>query len=326
MKAKRLASRTTKMRSLIVIFTFLIGLAMLFYGGENYYDEEKQLSSIVVLTFGATFLASAFISFIMLVAGFLDLNENAKDLAGIIGTELGMPCAERFNLVDSASDIGLKRVYIDRNEALEVENFYVSIDQEHDEIFVIGSSLLGLLVDRHFTHVVDLLKKKIKKDVELKFMMTHPLFADFRAAQEGRDPKDIGNEIIASLREILNQFDNSNSLVSVYLYRGTPSIFGICTSESMLLNPYPYGRQAYESPCFELVHGKPAYNFYRQAHFQTQFAGKIERIDLSDESIDILQKIIPKFAESVTEFESRFKLREIMTHKEEEPQKSDQEK
>ena len=80
----------------------------------------------------------------------------------------------------------------------------------------------------------------------------------------------------------------------------------------MMTHPYPYGRQAYESPCFELEHGKSAYNFYRQAHFQTQFGGKIERIDLNKDAISKLEENLSGFADKVKDFESSYKLREIL--------------
>jgi hypothetical protein len=92
----------------------------------------------------------------------------------------------------------------------------------------------------------------------------------------------------------------------VYLYRGTPTCFGVLASQGMLLNPYPYGRQAYESPCIEIRKQTPAYDVYKQAHFQTQFAGKIERCDLTDEAINRLESSQGGFSKKVAEFESAF--------------------
>ena len=53
-------------------------------------------------------------------------------------------------MVNDNAGVGLNRVYLDRKAALNEKNFYTSIEKEHDEIFVIGSSLLGFLVDKHF--------------------------------------------------------------------------------------------------------------------------------------------------------------------------------
>ncbi|MBU4502922.1 MAG: hypothetical protein KKA79_10085 [Nanoarchaeota archaeon] len=259
------------------------------------------------MTSSVTFTASAVISVIMLSAGLMDLAENAKDLASIIGSRLGMPCAERFSLVESSAEVGLAKTYISREQALEKGNFHIVIEEEKDALFIVGSSLLGILQDRHFKHVVDTLKQKIHDGIEVKFMLTHPLFADFRAAQEGRNRTEIGGEIVKSLRIIADLVGSDRGLVTVYLYRGTPTCFGILAKDRMLLNPYPYGRQAYESPCFEFDRQTPAYNLYRQAHFQTQFGGKIERFELSEESISRLEGQIDEFSRKVEEFESSFK-------------------
>jgi hypothetical protein len=247
----------------------------------------------------------------MLSAGMTDLEENAKDLASVIGRRLGMPCAERFLLVESSSEVGLSRTYLSREQALSKGNFHATIEKERDGLFIVGSSLLGFLIDRHFRHVVDTLKQKINDGIDVKFMITHPLFADFRAAQEGRDPGDIGREIVKSLRIILGLYQNRQESVTALLYRGTPTCFGILAKERMLLNPYPYGRQAYESPCFEFDSQTPSYNFYRQAHFQQQFAGKIEKFELTETSINELESQIEAYSKKVADFESSFKAMNI---------------
>ena len=296
---------TSNVRRTLIILTLFIGTLLTLFG---IFQPHDKWWSVVLITFGVTFTASAMISIIMLSAGLMDLAENAKDLASIIGSRLGMPCAERFSLVESSSEVGLAKTYISREQALEKGNFHTVIEKEKDGLFIVGSSLLGILQDRHFKHVVDTLKQKIHDGIELKFMLTHPLFADFRAAQEGRDPGDIGSEIIKSLRIIASFVEQDNKeLVSADLYRGTPTCFGILAKDKMLLNPYPYGRQAYESPCFEFDTQTPAYNLYRQAHFQTQFAGKIEQFELSDESIIKLENQIEKFSHKVSEFELSFR-------------------
>lgn len=295
---------TSRVRRTIVVLTFVVGILLTISG---ILQPSGEWWSVLLITFGVTLTASSIVSIIMLSAGLMDLSENAKDLAAIIGSRLGMPCAERFSLVESSSEVGLAKTYISREQALEKGNFHAVIEKEKDGLFIVGSSLLGFLQDRHFKHVVDALKQKIHDAVEVKFMLTHPLFADFRAAQEGRDTGDIGGEIVKSLRIIASFVASETDLVSAYLYRGTPTCFGILARDRMLLNPYPYGRQAYESPCFEFDSQTPAYNLYKQAHFQTQFAGKIERFELSDESISKLEVQIKELSQKVADFESSFK-------------------
>ncbi len=173
---------TSSVRRTLIILTLVIGILLTIFG---IFQPSDKWWSVVLITFGVTFTASAVVSIIMLSAGLMDLAENAKDLASIIGSRLGMPCAERFSLVESSSEVGLVKTYISREQALKKSNFHAVIEKEKDELFIVGSSLLGFLQDRHFKHVVDTLKQKIHDGVELKFMLTHPLFADFRAAQEG---------------------------------------------------------------------------------------------------------------------------------------------
>lgn len=291
---------------LVMGLALAMGVMLIVFGGIcNLLAVPNPLKSILVtilLGFGISFTSSATISLIMLSAGFMDLIESAQRLARVVGNELHIPCAERFALVESAEKLGLSRAYPSRREALSRSGFYDILLQECDQIFVVGSSMLGLLQDRHFGMVLELLEKKLSEGVEVKFMLTHPLFADFRAAQEGRNSNDIGREVVKSLR-ILKTMANSGK-VSVMLYRGTPTCFGICASAGMLINPYPYGRQAYESPCFELHSGSAAYNFYRQAHFQTQFGGKIESLELNDGTIKNLEDQLQDFARRVEKFES----------------------
>jgi len=287
-------------RFMLVVLTLCIGILLTIIGVILKIDNTP---GILLLTFGTTFTASATISSIMLFAGLMDLAENAKDLASIIGSKLGMPCVERFSLVESSARVGLVRTYGSRTESLEMNNFYSAIEGEDDHISIIGSSLLGLLQERHFDYVAETLKKKAENGIEIRMMLTHPLFADFRAAQEGRDPKEIGNEIVKSLKLIKDMFEGHTDKCSVYLFHGTPTCFGIRTSKRLLLNPYPYGRQAYESPCFEFYRGTLAYDYYSHHHFQTKVSQKIDKFELTDSAIEELSNSLDEYSKKVVEFE-----------------------
>lgn len=296
--------KKSRNRYLVIFLSLFIG-ALLIYFGSVY--EPDTFKSILFLTFGTTFCASAIIGVIMIIAGFADLKENALELSEIFGKKLGMHCADRFKLVQSASFVGLTNVYKTRTEALKFENFFTYLKQETDCIFILGSSLKGVLQDRHNKHILGLLETKIKSNTEIIFMLTHPLFADFRAAQEHRNPKDIGLEIFKSLEIIKNLKDSNKdngAIVSVYLYRGTPTSFGIRTSSRMLINAYPYGKQAYEAPCVEFSSESAGYNSYNATHFQTQIAGKIDTFEMSDVSINALKQQLDGFSRQVYEFEN----------------------
>lgn len=299
--------KKSKYRYLVIFLSLLIGGLLMYLGSL---DKPDTFKSVLFLTFGTTFCSSAIIGTIMIIAGFADLKENAIELSEIFGKKLGMHCADRFKLVQSASVVGLTNVYKTREEALKVENFYAYLKQETDCIFILGSSLKGVLQDRHNKHILGLLETKIKtNNTEVIFMLTHPLFADFRAAQEHRNPKDIGLEVIKSLK-IIKKLKDANKeneeLVSVYLYRGTPTSFGIRTSTRMLINAYPYGKQAYEAPCVEFSSETAGYNSYNATHFQTQIAGKIDHFDMTDDSFRSLEQQLDEFSTQVNNFEKHF--------------------
>jgi len=296
--------KNSKSRFTILILALIIG-GLLIYLGSLY--KPDTFKGILLLTFGTTFCASAIIGTIMIIAGFSDLKENALELSEIFGQKLGMHCADRFKLVQSASKIGLTNVYKTRTEALKNENYFQCLKEENDTIFIVGSSLKGILQDRHNRHILQLIEAKIKTGVEIIFMLTHPLFADFRAAQEHRDPKDIGKEIIKSLKTIQRLNDLNSDLVSTYLYRGTPTCFGIRTSSRMLINAYPYGKQAYESPCIEFGEESVGYNSYNSTHFQTQIAGKIEKFDITVDKVKDLEAMLDDFSKEVDKFEKLYK-------------------
>ena len=288
-------------RFMLIIMTLCSGILLTIIGAILKIDRTLGM---LLITFGTTFTASATISSIMLYAGLMDLAENAKDLASIIGSKLGMPCVERFSLVESSASVGLARTYVSRTESLERSKFYSAIEEENDHISIIGSSLLGLLQERHFDYVAETLKKKARDGIEIRMMLTHPLFADFRAAQEGRNPKEIGNEIVKSLKLIKDMFEGHTDKCSVYLFHGTPTCFGIRTSKRLLLNPYPYGRQAYESPCFEFYRGTLAYDYYSHNHFQTKVSQKIDKFELTESAIEDLANSLDEYSKKVVEFEA----------------------
>ena len=56
----------------------------------------------------------------------------------------------------------------------------------------------------------------------------------------------------------------------VRYYPGTPTVFGVATSERMLLNPYPYESESHR--CFSMIvrrtkYGRDIYHQYKEFHF-----------------------------------------------------------
>lgn len=73
--------------------------------------------------------------------------------------------------------------------------------------------------------------------LDLRILLTHPTFADLRAAQEGRSKGAIPHEIAEGLR-FLEWAQVPSS--AVRFMRAAPTVFAIATRTRMLLNPYPY--------------------------------------------------------------------------------------
>jgi hypothetical protein len=80
--------------------------------------------------------------------------------------------------------------------------------------------------------------------IDLRILMTHPEFAEVRAHQESRNANSITEEIKEALRH-LKKWDVPLSCIR--MAEATPTVFAIATRERMLLNPYPYGQEAYRS-------------------------------------------------------------------------------
>ena len=138
--------------------------------------------------------------------------------------------------------------------------------------------------------------------VRVKFLLTHPVVADLRAGQEARKPTDIGREIIDSLR-ILKGWNVPPQ--DVRLYKGTPTCFAIKTARKMLLNPYPYGSVAYDSPCLiiETSSDRPSYFYdaFDASHFSAWDTNVAERIYDYEETIHRLESKIDKYADMASQ-------------------------
>jgi hypothetical protein len=157
---------------------------------------------------------------------------------------------------------GIVRVSRNRNEMMDRFKEYVS--RESGEVIIIGSSLKGILdpeediVSRK--EFADILRNRMAEGVPCKFLLTHPSLAFLREDAEGRAPGDIKQEIINALRYLTRQPDEDGSGLpglgvpysNIKLYKGTPTIFSIITSNTLFINPYTYQSNAYDSLCIEV--------------------------------------------------------------------------
>jgi hypothetical protein len=176
------------------------------------------------------------------------------------------PYRVESDLLQSSRRAGIYGVYFSRAEALgEFSRF---LEREKHEIMIIGSSLRGLLQDfeDEYEQARKVLRRRLAEGVRIRILVTHPVVADLRAKQEDRNFEDIGNEIIRTL-EIL-AIDWKLDPTNIKLYVGTPTVFAIKTTEMMLLNTYPYMKEAVASPC--IIAGKPGYMYdhFLNSHFR----------------------------------------------------------
>lgn len=218
--------------------------------------------------------------------------------------------SSELDLLRSVREAGITGVFKRRQAAIRA--FSRALDEEAKEIVVIGSSLYGLLQKPDFKEIAEKLRfKQRAAGASVKFMLTHPIFADFRATQETRSASQIGGEVIKSLK-ILKEWDVSPA--SVRLYLGTPTCFAIKTTRAMLLNPYPYVSVSYESPCVlletsENLSGTSGYFFeeFNDRHFRawdTELAVPVQNYDLT---INSLARQLPVYDDLVKSIIARGK-------------------
>jgi len=160
-----------------------------------------------------------------------------------------------FSLLSSGTKYGVENIHLNRAQALESFNWFLESEiqkaykQEDSKIWIVSSSIKGLLtiVTDHFDGK-RLFEKIRDSECDTRIIMTHPDFADYRAEQEKRQENEIPDEIKMNL-SILKNYGVKKE--SIKFYRGTPTVFGIVTSDRMLLNPYPYQSEAFR--CFSIT-------------------------------------------------------------------------
>lgn len=166
--------------------------------------------------------------------------------------------AKITKLFDASEREGLEMVYPNRMDALK--EFAPYIKEEKEEVIVIGSSLLGL-----FLYVPGFKEIAQQNPNKFKFLLTHPDDSEKREGPEGRDTGVINGEI----REGIHKLESWGvPLENIQLYRRSPTVFTIITSEHMLLNPYPYCTEAYRCWCLQVSSEGSIYEQYYGKHFK----------------------------------------------------------
>ncbi len=211
--------------------------------------------------------------------------------------------SNEFELVKTIRDSGI--IGVSRRRSAVLGFLKSAIDEEETEIMFVGSSLKGLLQNREYEDIRQkLISKSRTENLQVRFLLTHPVFADFRAKQEHRKHGWIGKEIIASLR-VLEQWGLDSGNVRLYL--GTPTAFAVRTSRKMLINPYPYRAQAFESPCILVRSEKEPdvecscyfYDHFNEAHFGAWDTDLAIQIDSFDRVIATFEKMLNSYSVTV---------------------------
>lgn len=184
------------------------------------------------------------------------------------------PPSSQPTLVMSGNDMGIEYVFEGRGPALERFSEYIEHElaksqlEEEAGISIVGTSLRAFFVpaERNFDGK-DIIRRALEYKCPLRFMLTEPEVSDRRARQEGRRLGEIPEDIRRSVRDLLAAGVPKES---IRYYGGSPTVFGIATTEYMLLNPYPLEQESHR--CFALIvrktdYRKDIYHQYRKVHF-----------------------------------------------------------
>lgn len=175
-------------------------------------------------------------------------------------------------LLTQMNQLGLVGIHKNRVDAIE-HYFFNVLREEPAEIDIIGSTIFGLKGYRSVTieKVIELLRAKHSDpNFRLRILLTHWDFISYRQDQE-RTEKNIARYVISKeLKDAIDLIVAKGLGDTVKFYRGSPTCFTIIADgqKQMLMNPYPYQREAYNSWCIavrETFGG--VYSDFKKAHF-----------------------------------------------------------
>lgn len=155
----------------------------------------------------------------------------------------------------AAGKLGLENVHLNRNLALDQFAWFLDAEiqkvkrGEPARVWIVSSSIKGFLeaTSEHFDGR-RMMAQLASCNCNIRIMMTDPKVADLRAKQERRKDGEIPMEVqmnLAYLKRI------GVGRESIRFYSGTPTVFAVATTDRMLLNPYPYQREAFR--CFSMI-------------------------------------------------------------------------
>ena len=179
------------------------------------------------------------------------------------------PGAHSVPLTDSG--LGLEYISGSRAPALEIFAQYLEaeIGRGADGVIsMVGTSMRGFLVHKSGEFDGgDLLRRAAQSNVHLRLLLVNPSCGDLRADFEERPKGTIPAEIRSDVGDLHGLGIKQEC---VRYYDAGPTVYGIATSDRMLLNPYPSSMEAHAG--FTLIVRKTQqrtdiYQQYEAGHF-----------------------------------------------------------
>lgn len=199
------------------------------------------------------------------------------------------------------SQLGFVGVYGNRRDAIE-NYFFNVLREEPNEIDIVGSTIFGLKGHQEatFEKLIELLRaKRTQTGMKLRILLTHWEFIAYRQDQE-KTEKNIARYVISKeLKDAVDILKAKGLITCVKFYRGSPTCFTIIAAgqRMMLMNPYPYQSEAYNSWCIvvrEALGG--IYSAFKKAHFDDPWENDQLCVPYSE---DYYKQLINKHAEDI---------------------------
>jgi hypothetical protein len=290
----------------------VVGLACLFFA---FFLPKEGLIFAITLALGVSFLPAGLIAIITAVASSkviednlkIELSKSRSTLTEAISSLVDASRAIEENLAEKVEEttgdlkasigelrvattylnrpkeLGLVMVYENRSQALDpfLTHLQDYVQRATDgEVVFVGSSLKGVIEDEpKYAGQLERILKLAKDRCECRFLLTHPFYSKFREDQEESPPGGIAIEILHAIAWLEQR---GVSPKNIKVYKGTPTCFMIASREKMLINPYPYQKQAFRSFCLELenvLNGKSIYDSFWTNHYHKPWYGVEERRD-----------------------------------------------
>ena len=253
----------------------------------SFFLPANSLVFAVTLALGVALLPAGLIAIITSISSSRiirdELRETLRESAGSLEASLdNLRIATSF--LTRSKELGLSMVYENRNQALEpflahLAEYVNRPGAGTKEIAFVASSLKGLIEDN--PQYSDQMAKIIQQSqgrCRIRFLLTHPEYAKLRETQEDRPPGAIVMEILHAIDWLERR---GVPLENIRVYKGEPTCFMIASTERMLLNPYPYEREA--SRNFSLIVENTEserslfYNYWTHHYYRPWYGEEMQR-------------------------------------------------